>query len=205
MRHHLQGLLIALAIGAGTVAGYAADHPVQRSNSTMHTDSPVPNAASFTSAPLRNRTRVELKAPVPNVWALIGDLTRYPEYSSGLERVEVKEDSSGMLTEYVCRFKPQEEGGESIAHRELIRWYEPNRGYASISEEPNAFGLTNSLTLVTLDPSKEGTIMTWDEYFDAQDLDTNRALYDQALADIAERLIARFGGRIIERYVEGPR
>ena len=134
MSPHLQGLLIALAIGAVVVAGYAADHPVQRSNSTMHTDGPVPNAASFTSAPLRNRIRVELKAPVPNVWALMGDLTRYPEYSSGLERVEVKKDSSGMLTEYVCRFKPQEEGGESVLHRELMRWYQPNRGYASISE-----------------------------------------------------------------------
>ena len=109
-----------------------------------------------------------------------------------------------MLTEYVCRFKPQEEGGESVLHRELMRWYQPNRGYASISEEPNAFGLTNSLTLVTLGPSKEGAIMTWEQYYDAGDLDMNKAVFDQALADIAERLIARFGGRVVERYVDGP-
>lgn len=31
------------------------------------------------------------------------------------------------------------------------------------------------------------------------------AAFDQALADIAERLVARFGGRVAEHEVEGPR
>ncbi len=160
------------------------------------------DARALTSSLLRNRIRVELRAPVSEVWALIGNLTRFPEYSSGLERVEARRDSSGTLTEYVCHFKPREEGGESIAHRELIRWYELNRGYASSGEEGNAFGLTNDLNLVTVEPSKEGTILTWDEYYDAQDLDMMKAEYDQALADIGENLIRRFGGKVIERYVE---
>ena len=46
--------------------------------------------------------------------------------------------------------------------------------------------------------------MTWEQYYDAADLDMNKAVFDQALADIAERLIARFGGRLVERYVDGP-
>lgn len=162
----------------------------------------VPSASSLTSAPLRNRIRVELKAPVSEVWALIGNLGRFPEYSSGLERVVAKKDSSGALTEYVCHFKPREEGGESISHRELIRWYEPNRGYASSGEEGNAFGLTNALNLVTVEPSKGGTILTWDEYYDAQDLDMSRAEFDQALADIGENLVRRFGGAVVTRYVD---
>ncbi|MGH9198363.1 MAG: SRPBCC family protein, partial [Acidimicrobiia bacterium] len=48
----------------------------------------VPPVSSFTTSPLRNRMRVELKAPVTEVWSLIGNLARFPEYSSGLERVE---------------------------------------------------------------------------------------------------------------------
>ena len=28
--------------------------------------------------------------------------------------------------------------------------------------------------------------------------------FDEALADIAENLIRRFGGKIVERYVENP-
>jgi hypothetical protein len=162
----------------------------------------VPVASTFTSSPLRNRIRVEFKAPVSDVWALIGNLNRFPEYSFGLEKVEAKEDSSGKCTQYLCHFKPQGEGGERILHRELMHWYEPNLGFASIAEEGNAFGLTNSLTLVTLEPSKEGTIMTWEQYYDAGDLDMNKEVFDHALADIGDNLVRRFGGKIIERYVE---
>jgi hypothetical protein len=46
----------------------------------------VPSASDFTSSPLRNRIRVELDAPVSEVWELLGDLSRFPEYSEGLER-----------------------------------------------------------------------------------------------------------------------
>jgi hypothetical protein len=162
----------------------------------------VPLASTLTSSPLRNRLRVELKAPISDVWALIGKLARFPEYSFGLEKVEAKVDSSGNCTEYVCHFKPQEEGGEGIVHREIMHWYEPNRGFASMAEEDNAFGLTNSLTLVALEPSKDGTILTWDQYYDAGDLDMNKAVFDEALGDIGENLVRRFGGKVVERYVE---
>jgi hypothetical protein len=33
----------------------------------------------------------------------------------------------------------------------------------------------------------------------------NRAEFDQAFADIGENLVRRFGGRIMERYVEEDR
>ena len=204
MSPHLQGLLIALAIGAVVVAGYAADHPVQRSNSTMHTDGPVPNAASFTSAPLRNRIRVELKAPVPNVWALMGDLTRYPEYSSGLERVEVKKIRAECSPSTYAALSHKRKAERVFCTASSCVGTSRTAATPQSPREPNAFGLTNSLTLVTLGPSKEGAIMTWEQYYDAADLDMNKAVFDQALADIAERLIARFGGRVVERYVDGP-
>lgn len=170
--------------------------------------SPKPNpiAAKFTSSPLRNRIRIELKAPVPEVWALVGDLSRFPEYSSGLKKVDAKTDSKGRCLEYVCHFKPTGEGGEGIVHREIMRWYEPNRGYASSGEEGTTFeifGEKNGLNLVTLERFKPGTILAWDQYFEARDPDMSKASYDAAFADIAEQLIRRFGGRVIERYVEG--
>lgn len=164
----------------------------------MQTKAIAPNAASFTSAPLRNRVRVELTAPPAEVWALIGNLERYPEYSAGLSRVDVLRDASGKCTGYVCHFRPQQEGGESLSHREVMRWLEPNRGYASMAAEPNAFGLTNSLTLVTLEPSTAGTALTWSQYYDSQELAMHKAVFDQALADIAQKLVARFGGHLIE-------
>jgi carbon monoxide dehydrogenase subunit G len=160
------------------------------------------NPRALISSPLRNRWRVELTAPVADVWALIGDVARLPEYSSGLERVEPKCDQEGAVTEYVCHFKPQEPGVSSIAHRELMRWYEPYRGFASSGEEGNAFGLMDDLNLVRLGPSKRGTLVTWEVYYDAGDLDRNKASSDEALADIAQHLIHRFGGAILERYLE---
>jgi hypothetical protein len=123
----------------------------------------VPKAATFTPAPLRNRLRVALHAPVGDVWALIGDLARFPEYSRGLARVDAQTDSSGAYVEYVCRFKPQQEGGESIVSRERIRWWEANRGYASSGAATDAFGLANDLHMVTVEPGKDGTIVTWED------------------------------------------
>ncbi len=170
-----------------------------KSNNAMD----IPAASAFTSSPLRNRIHVELSAPVSEVWTLIGNLARFPEYSFGIERVEAQVDSSGACTEYVCHFKPREEGGEIIVHRERIRWYEPNRGWASIAEEGNAFGLTDSLTLVTLEPKGQGTILTWSQHYDARDIEIMKAEFDQALfSDIGENVVRRFGGVVVERYVE---
>lgn len=160
-----------------------------------------PAVATLTSAPLRNRIRIELDMRVTEVWALIGDLARFPEYSAGLERVEPKFDADGRLVEYVCHFRPIADGEPGIVESNIMRWYEPGHGHASSGAPGNAFGLTDDLNLVTLEPSPRGTLLTWDEYFDAADVDANRAGFDQAFADAAERLIARFGGRIVERHV----
>ncbi len=158
---------------------------------------------AYTSSPLRNRLAVELDAAVSDVWALVGDLGRFPEYSYGLEEVEVIDGPDGSAAEYVCHFKPVTEGGAPLLHREILSWYEPPRGWASMSEEPNAFGLSSCLTLVTLEPSSGGTTLTWDEYFQAEDLDLNKGIFADALVDIGEKLVGRFGGRLLERYVEG--
>jgi Polyketide cyclase / dehydrase and lipid transport len=158
-------------------------------------------ASSFTASPLRNRLRVDLGASPQEVWALVGDLRRFLEYSLGLEQVDVKEDSSGNSAEYVCHFKPQDDG-TTISHREYMRWFEPNRGFASVAEAGNAFGLVDALTLVTVEPSTTGTTLTWDQYYEAEDLEMNRDVFDEALADIGANLVARFEGAVTERYVD---
>jgi len=134
--------------------------------------------------------------------ALIGDLARFPEYSAGLERVDPTLDSYGRCTEYVCHFKPVADDQPGIVDRNIIRWYEPGHGYGSSGTPNSAFGLSDDLNLVRLEPSPGGgTLLTWDEYFEAEDLEAMRAGFDKALADTADRLIARFGGRLIERFV----
>ena len=165
----------------------------------------LPFANTFTSAPLRNRLRIQLNQPVEAVWSLVGDPSRLPEFSAGLERVDSTTDSGGACTEYSCHFKPRTPGEAGIVDRNVVRWYERNVGYASSAQADNAFGVTNDLNLLTVEPSGEKTIVTWDEHYEAADLPMMRAEYDHAFADIAERLIARFGGEVIERTVDGPR
>ncbi len=152
------------------------------------------------SSPLRNRITVDLDARPDAVWALVGDLSRFPEYSAGLELVEASLDAQGHCTEYLCRFRPLVEGGEGILHREAIRWFEPERGWASVAEEPNAFGLTEALTLVTLEPRDAWTRLTWAQHYEAADLAMMRDEFDRALADIADRLVTRFGGGVVDRF-----
>lgn len=168
----------------------------------MTTASQIPSPASLTPAPLRNRMRVLLKAPVAEVWTLVGDMSRLPEYSGGLERVEMKRDIKGHPTEYTCYFKPMEKGGPTLAHGNRVRWYQPNLGWASRDDEPNDFGLSNSVHIVTVQAATEGTLVRWEAYYDAADLSYNRNGLDQAFADIGERLVARFGGRMLERHTD---
>ena len=68
----------------------------------------------------------------------------------------------------------------------------------------NAFGLANDLNLVAVEPSTEGTILTWDEYYDGAELSAMHTVYDDAFADSAARLIARVGRHVFERSVVGP-
>jgi Polyketide cyclase / dehydrase and lipid transport len=185
----------------------AATGAARREETTM-TENPsmqtsgVPSASEFTSSPLRNRLRVELDAPVSEVWELMGDLSRFPEYSVGLERVEAKQDD-GRCTEYTCYFKPVEEGSPGAVSRNVMRWYEPHRGYLSVEAEVEGnTGSENTVAFMTLDPTPGGTRVNYEMYFDAEDLDTARAQLDEVFVDMAERLIGRFGGRVIERYVE---
>jgi hypothetical protein len=51
---------------------------------------------------------------------------------------------------------------------------------------------------VTVAPAEGGTLLDWRAHYDAADLETNRVELDKALGDIAQRLIARFGGRVVD-------
>lgn len=161
----------------------------------------VPSASDFTSSPLRNRLRLELDAPVPRVWELLGDLSRFPEYSVGLERVEVVRDEDGRCVEYTCHFKPVDGESLSAVSRDVMRWYEPERGYLSVEVEGNT-GTEGAVAFTTLEPTSAGTRIDYEMYYDSQDLETMKAHLDEVFVDMADKLIARFGGRVLDRYVE---
>jgi Polyketide cyclase / dehydrase and lipid transport len=176
---------------------------VSTQSQTAQDSTGVPSASEFTSIPLRNRLRLQLDAPVSEVWELVGDLSRFPEYSAGLDRVDVELDDEGRCVEYTCYFKPVEEGAEGAVSRDVMKWYEPNRGYLSV-EVDGSWGGGGTVALTTLDPVAVGTRVTCDMHFDAEDLEAMKTHMDVGVfGDMAANLIARFGGKVTERYVEG--
>ena len=152
----------------------------------------VPRAATLTTAPLRHRLRLELDAPVPEVWSVVGDHRRLPEYSAGIERVDVTPDGKARI----CHFRSQDGATPGIVLRELIRWEEPGVGYSTSADVPNEFGLINDLSIVTVVDAPKGTLFTWEQHYDHPDLSAMRAGFDEGLLDIGQRLVARFGGRL---------
>ena len=160
----------------------------------------VPPASTFTTAPLRHRLRVELNAPIAEVWALVGAHERLSEYSAGIERVEVTNSPRGR----VCYFGPQAGPAAGLVSRERIVWEEPKVGYVTSTDPDNDFGLINDVGIVTVATTAQGTLLTWEQYYDHQDLAAARASFDEGIADIGQRLVDRFGGRVLERFVDGP-
>src|SRR4051794_8052605 len=115
----------------------------------MDTVAATPRAKDLTSAPLRHRLRLQLDAAVSDVWALVGQHTRMPEYSAGIASVAIEDAPGGGRTR-VCQFRSPDGAGLGPALRERIRWEAANVGYATSAEPGNAFGLENSVELVTL-------------------------------------------------------
>ena len=84
----------------------------------MQTSATVPTARTFTSTALRHRFRIELKAPVHDVWALAGQHVRLPEYSAGIAAVKL-EDGPGASGRGSVTSDPQmaREWGQRSASR----------------------------------------------------------------------------------------
>jgi hypothetical protein len=195
------GLAVALSISACSNNKTTNKSPNTMETTDSRNEKPV--ASQFASSPLRNRIKLELNAPLEEVWPLVGDPGRMPEYSDGLQSVETKKDADGNCTEYLCHFKPMAPGEKGVDHRAIIKWYEPFQGWASIDDEPNFFGFKESLTLVTFESYNDKTIIQWDMHFNAVDVEMNKGSLELALNDISARLISRFGGRVLENFVEG--
>ena len=160
-----------------------------------------PTAEKWVKSPLRNRIKLELNAPIDEVWAVVGDPAKVLIYSSDLSKVETKTDDSGTPTEYTLFYKPCEEtGAEETVHSKVL-WYEANKGWAALDEEPNGYGLQQSLLLITVEQQNNKTIINWNMHYDSE---SNEALQmlttslEQLLkSEIAEQLIKTFGGSIL--------
>jgi len=157
----------------------------------------LPEPSVYTTAPLRNHIQVHLTAPMDDVWELVGDHRRLPEYSGGIETVTVAPDGSTRT----CRFRATEET-PAVDLTEQIHWEIPRLGYSTSAVEPNPFLLTDDLSVVTVSVTDTGTLVEWAQYFNSTDVATAIQSFDQGLVDIAERLVATFGGEVRRHWAQ---
>lgn len=201
--------LISGAALALTVLGTSCNMGNKQNNSESKMEQKetivlLPTANKFVTSPIRNRLVLELNKPVSEVWATIGNPAKMPTYSAGLAKVELRSTTDGKCTEYTCYFKPIEEGGKETVHTAKMLWYESKKGWASLDNEPNEFGLKQSLTLITMEQQGEKTIVSWSMHFNCDTdkmIAMNKASLEQALFDIGNQLVRKFGGKIVENFV----
>lgn len=163
-----------------------------------------PTADKWVKSPLRNNIKIELNAPINEVWAVVGDPAKILTYSSGLNKIETKTDASGKCTEYTCFYPSNGENKEETIHAKML-WHEANKGWASLDEEPNTFGFRQSLALITVEQKENKTILNWDMHYNNES-DEILQMYitslEQALTDeIARQLTHKFGGSILDSYI----
>ena len=167
-----------------------------------------PTAGKWVKSPLRNRLKLELNAPINEVWATVGDPAKILTHITGLNKVEMKTDGLGKLTEYTCFYYSSEDSIEAAIEAKVL-WHEAHKGWAALDEEPNDFGFQQSLTLLTVIPSPKDSkiIFTWDMHYNNESdevLQVSIPALGQVLSgEIAPQLINKFGGSILESYAYG--
>ncbi|MEO9513604.1 MAG: hypothetical protein ABJN84_16525 [Flavobacteriaceae bacterium] len=163
-----------------------------------------PKASDFVNSPLRNRMILELNQPTLKVYDLVGDPANMPKYSAGLDKVET-EVKNEKCTSYTCYFKPMAEGEKGVIHTEKVVWQEKGLGWASTKKEATEFGFTENFSLTKLEAKGNKTILTWNMHFNHENkemLEMNKTTLVGVFDDMAEQLIAKFDGKIIENYRE---
>jgi hypothetical protein len=142
LKHTLIGLLLA-----GMASCANSDETRNDDCRKLETISMVSNStnhlagSNFARGPLRNGIGLEMNAPVSEIWTLMGHLSRFDEFSRGIQSIEVISNSKGASNVCICQFMPREQNSASVSGRSVICWYEPNRRRISVDEHLDSFGI----------------------------------------------------------------
>jgi hypothetical protein len=130
---------------------------------------------------------------------LVGDHTRLPEYSAGIETVSVSPDGET----FVCRFRATDQT-PAFHLTEQIRWEIPGVGYGASAVEPKRIPAHRR-------PVRRDGQFRWcrdgvrvDPVLQSNELVAAIQSFNEGLTDMAEQLVARFGGRVMAQWAHNP-
>lgn len=198
-----QFLILLLIIGMAGCLSHSNPPALRQNEISEKSHSKFLTNNKIISSPLRISLVMELNAPLAEVWKWIGDPSKMPQYSSGLDKVETIKDKNGQILEYTCYFKSPENNSSRIEHRSTVKVYEPFNGFISKDEEPNAFGLRNSFTCIQLEKLQNGNIkLIWNQYYESDDLRKAKAEFEFAFLEIGNNLKKKFDGNPFKIYTD---
>ena len=178
----------SFVIGTLALLGACSSSSFGESSATLHTP-----PGSLAKAPLRNDVKVVLDAPMEEVWAIVSDHLQLPSYSAGIREVVLADSCHGPGGGVGCTRTCSFHEGPTIA--ETVVFVEEPYALATRGVQPNEYQLTNDLTLVTLRPlGDDRTEFWWRQYYNHPQLEEMRPVFDEALRDLGQRLVQRFGG-----------
>lgn len=198
----LGSVISAFSFGTVIITGYFVVNKCRPSSSLNGERQP----AIASSSPLRASTQVYLDASTEDVFDYLSNSSSLPQWMPGLDSVTYDHSDSvspGNLDKGSRRtlmFGDQEE-------TEIIVQYDYPKAIAY--QITAGVPVNNHLAVMTVEPnSNEGTILTWDQYFD---LETS-SLYGWGMPFLVRRfvnegqanLIEEFDGEAIHRCQYGP-
>lgn len=159
-----------------------------------------PSADKWVTSPLRNSIKIELNAPVSEVWKVVANPANIFSNCCGVNNVEPKTNDSGKCTKYTIHYE-SEDGGENMVACSTMVWYEPNQGWASLDNDPHPMGFEQSLLLITIEQKEEKSVLSWNMHYNIENDEALQMFItglDQSLKEeIAQLLIQKFDGGII--------
>jgi hypothetical protein len=75
---------------------------------------------------------------------------------------------------------------------------------APVPSSPNEFLLTDDLSVVTVSSDGAGMALEWTQYYNSNELVAAIQSFNEGLTDMAEQLVARFGGRVMAQWAHNP-
>ena len=154
-----------------------------------------------TEAPLRLAKSVWLRASQEKIFAIVSSPIEMPRLFPWVQNVTVDssqaEVEGGVGTRRCCNF-----GEGMVLEETIVGWNPPRMVAYRCQDETNPFGLRSHLGLVTCRvKAEEGTILTWRQYFDHPNPPEMVEKLDNSLSIAFQRLVDRFGGSLLEHYL----
>ena len=149
----------------------------------------------FTQAPLQAQFDVQLNTSPEAVFNVLADHANMCDLVPGMEKITVEatvdSEPGGVGTVRYCDF-----GNDMVVAEKIVLW-QPPLAYGYRIAAPNPFGLWQHYSQVNCRVDGKNTRLTWQQFFEHDDLPAMMALISGSLLGVFENLIARFGGKVL--------